>query len=252
MLDYFSATVGTILIIFIICICLVIFAPKSHNFYDIDTYYPELNKLKNSIGTDNDVIKDTFVKLDINLTGDNMFKEYNEYKQTLGEVALPAWVEWPDKNIISNKGGVCILPIYLFSKIYKSNKKLFAPLFKEISKMPGIKSIFFIKLDPGSKFIKHNNWDELANNSLRYIFCFNSFCYSDKECGIWVNGEIKKLYKDSAYVYDSSIEHSIYNNTFDSICFLIVDIERPDMPIGISDYKIPYETQKNINEMSAD
>jgi len=76
----------------------------------------------------------------------------------------------------------------------------------------------------------------MTNDYLRYIYCFNCFCLNEDDCGIWVNGEAKKLFKDYYYVFDASKEHSIYNNTIDDIVFLIVDFKRPkNISKGYSD-----------------
>ena len=54
-------------------------------------------------------------------------------------------------------------------------------------------------------------------------------------CGIWVNGESKKLISNSLVIFDSSKEHSIYNDTDYPIYALLIDLQRPEkIPNGIS------------------
>ena len=231
-LNGFSVFVAFFIITFIICISLVIFAPRSQNFFK--EVFPDLEKLSER----KDIIDETFVNLDIKLNDDNLAAEYEElYKNKKQNAHEIKWEEFPDKNIIS--GEVEILPIFMFSKINEINKNIFDKLFNFAKPMTSIQSIHFIKLKPKAKIKKHTGWADISNNTLRYIYCFNSFCYSDEECGIWVNGESKKLFKDYSYIYDSSKEHSIYNNTFDEIIFLIIDFDRPkNINVGFSEYNL--------------
>lgn len=222
---YFAITIISLIIVII----LVIFAPKSKNFYNINDTYPQFLK----VSVDENVIDNTFIKLNINLNEDELSKKYEKYESYNKPKKKLKWLDWPDKSQISGK--VQILPLFLFSKISVENIEIFSELYSKIKNIKNIASVYFLKISSNSKIKPHQNWKELSNNTLQYIFCFNSFCFSDKECGIWVNGETKKLYKNNSYIYDSSLEHSIYNNTFDDILFLCIDIERlPHIRKGVS------------------
>jgi Aspartyl/Asparaginyl beta-hydroxylase len=213
-----SIALAVAVLIFISVIILVIFAPKSQNFFKLDKF----KKL-----TDNEeLIKETFIRLGIKLNEDGLKEEYEHINIPIKELI---WRPWPDIK------GVEYLPLYMFSKTSKE-AHMFSKLFSEIAEIKDVQSVFFLKINSKFGLPKHNGWAELTNKTLRFIYCFNSFCYSEEECGIWINGESKKLFKDYHYIYDASKEHSIYNNTFDDIIFLIIDFDRPyDIPMGYSD-----------------
>ena len=233
MLESFSFYLSFCVILFIFIVALLIFAPKSHNFYKLNDIYPQLY----NICSNENVIDNTLIKLNIELNEDELSSKYKKYKAFFDEKKELPWMDWPDKKIVD--GDVQILPLYLYSKIYIDTANIFKELYDQIKLIENVVSVFFIKLPVGSKILPHNGWKELSNDNLRFIFCFNSFCYDDTQCGIWINGETKKLYQNDFYLYDSSIEHSIYNNTYDDIIFLCIDIERPaEISRGVSTYSM--------------
>jgi hypothetical protein len=226
---YFALSV----VLFIFVVALVLFAPRSKNFYNINDTYPQLA----NVYLNEDVVDKTFIKLGASFDDDGFAEKYKKYKVFHEPRAEPEWIDWPDKATAT--GDVKVLPLYMFSKIYSSNIDIFTELYAQVKSIKNVMAMFFVKLPISSKILPHCGWKELSNSTLRFIYCFNSFCRDDTECGIWVNGETKILTQGSAYVYDSSKEHSIYNNTFDDVMFLCIDIERPlDASRGISTYSI--------------
>lgn len=222
----FLIGIAIAILLFLFFIFLVIFAPKSENFFkEIDTLTPFT---KNS-----DLICDTFVRLGIQLDDDNLAEDYASYYSSIKPQQIE-WLKWPDeKNVY---GCVEYLPVHMFGKMHDNNYHTFNKLFNELSKVDGVQSVYFIKLGDHAHFKKHHGWAEFTNTTLRFIYCFNSFCYNEDECGIWVNGEAKKLFKDYYYIYDASKEHSLYNNTVDEVLFLVVDFDRPkNINSGYSD-----------------
>jgi aspartyl/asparaginyl beta-hydroxylase (cupin superfamily) len=200
--------IGIIVIIFIICITLLIFAPKSINYYDLDTY-PILKYITEN---NKDVINNSYANIE---TDDG-------------------WVNWPDS---SNVKGLCsIFPLFMFSTLSKNRKQKCQDLFKLMKNIPDVKSCAFIRIDKKSKIIKHTEWKDLSNNTLRCIFIIKSIASAPMDlCGIWVNGETKKLISGKCIIFDGSKEHSIYNETDYPVCALLLDIKRPyKIPNGIS------------------
>jgi hypothetical protein len=240
-LNTVSIFIAISIIIFLICITLVIFAPKSQNFFkDI----PGLDELSKNA----DVMQDTFVRLGVEPSEGNISQECEALREKYLKTNPDPlrWLKFPDEQIA--EGDLELLPLMLSSE-YTDEKQIFASLAAELDKINGIQSVYFIKMKPGGKLKKHTGWAQMSNNTLRYIYCFNSFCYSEDECGIWVNGEAKKLFKGCSYIYDGSKEHSIYNNIFDDVVFLIVDIKRPEgISPGYSEYKAPF----NIADLRRD
>ncbi len=216
----FIVGISVVLLLFIFCVFLVIFAPKSRNFFKgiepLDTLAKDA------------VIKDTAAQL----AADSVASQ-KKAGEKAGEDAT-----WQAKEQASAKitwrpwrsyaqGTVEYLPIYMFSKTNSHNYATFSKLFDRVIQIDGIQSVFFLKIHPQSSIAKHKGWAAVSNKTLRFIYCFDSLCFSEDECGIWVNGESKKLFKDYHYVYDASKEHSIYNNTIDAVVFLIIDFDRP-------------------------
>lgn len=228
-------SLGLVIIVFIVCIFLVIFAPKPVNFFDVSLYNPELDKLvKNEeLVLQNSVLLDI---IDEDKEDDKTLEKINHYKLGLsGESNKPLkWIRWPDNSIIS--GGVYIAPIFMMGKFSESNMVRFSSLLGLIGDIPDIKALYFIKIDVNSSFIKHKGYKSMTNNTLRYLYCFNSYCYDETESGLWIGGDAKKLIQGSSIIYDASKEWSLYNKTANDIVYLIIDFKRPDsIPVGYSD-----------------
>jgi hypothetical protein len=221
-------SLGLVIIVFIVCIFLVIFAPKPVNFFDISLYNPELDKLvKGEVVLENSVILDI---IDEDIEDVATLEKMNKYKP---DKPLK-WLRWPDNSVIS--GGVYIAPIFLFGKLEETNAGHFSSLLHLIKDIPDIKALYFIKIDVNSSFIKHKGYKSMTNDTLRYLYCFNSYCYDESESGLWINSECKKLIQGNSVIYDASKEWSLYNKTANDIVYLIIDFKRPEsVPIGYSD-----------------
>ena len=236
MFDESLLSLGLVIIIFIFCIFLVIFAPKPINFFDVDLYTPELDKLiKNEdLVLENSVLLNT---IDEDITDAITLEKITQYKN-MSEIV---WTQWPDGSIVSGK--VYIAPVFIGGRFEYSNVNRFSTLLNMIKHIPNIKSLYFIKIDVNSSFIKHKGYKS-DNDTLRYIYCFNSYCYDETESGLWIGGEAKKLIQGSSVVYDSSKEWSLYNKTANDIIYLVIDFKRPEnIPIGYSDN----ETEFNLD-----
>lgn len=200
--------IGIFIIVFIICIALLIFAPKSTNYYSVDTY-PILKY--------------------INENNMNIIKEEFESIKKSDD-----WVLWPDKEHVN--GNYEIYPMYMFGTINKKRKETCSNTYALIQNTPNIKSCVFLRVNPNSSINKNKGWSELSNKTLCCIFILESLAHPKVEkCGIWVNGESKKLTKNKLIIFDSSKEHSIYNKMDEPVYILLLDIERPDkLPDGTS------------------
>lgn len=196
-----SVFIGISVIIFIICVLLLIFAPKSINYYSIETY----PILKSICENNKDIINKDF---------DNIENDAD-------------WINWPDPGYVS---GVCkIFPIYIYSILSKKRKHKCSETYKLIKNMPDVKTCAFIKIDKKSKLNKQTECKELSNSTLRCLYVLKSVSSAPVEtCGIWVNGESKKLISNKLIIFDSSKEHSIYNGTDYPLYALLIDIKRPE------------------------
>jgi hypothetical protein len=217
-----SIFIGLFIIIFIISVSLLIFAPKSKNYYDASTY-PFIQYINEN---NNQLIKDEFYKIKNN----------------------DKWLKYPDKK--NTKGDCEIWPLYVFSTESKYRISMNSELYKIITNTPDIKSCLFIKFHPKSEIIKSKLWKELANNTLRCLIIIDA-PNDINNCAIWVNGEIKKLKNNDLIIFDSSKEYSIYNKTKYPLHILVIDIKRPNsIPIGTSDIKYNDEIYTLINTLN--
>lgn len=239
MSEYAFTYIGITIIIFIVCIFLVIFAPKSRNFFKKD----ELDLGQQDIL---DILEDNLLLEDtMNNLGISTEEEYEEVGEESNDLD---WIAWPDEQMVN--GDVQFLPIFMFSKLNEKNLNKFKKLFHKISNIKCVRSIYFIKIKSGSKINKHTGWKELTNLSLRYIYCLDGYSLDENQSGIWVNGECKKLSRGDTYIYDASKEHSMYNYTSDDVIYLIVDFKRPnDIPSGYSDYELGEERIEEIRNL---
>ena len=200
--------IRNVFIIFIVSVSLLIFAPRSVNFYNDDTY----PILKSIYENNKEIITEDFEKIE---------KETN-------------WINWPDSENISGK---CeIFPLYMFSIVSKKRKHKCINSYNLIQNIPGVKTCTFLKIDKKSKMTKQTQWKDLSNTTLRCLLVLKSVSSAPVEkCGIWVNGETKKLISGNLIIFDSSKEHSIYNETDYPLYTLLIDLQRPEkIPNGIS------------------
>jgi hypothetical protein len=233
---------AVIIVIFIFITFLVIFAPKKQNFFKYKQVFP--NGEIDTIINDEKLIKNISENLNIKLNNDILFYDIEndnddeEKNQSLNTKDKFKWNDCKNNDII--EGDVKYIPILLNEKLYSENYHCCNELFDKLSKYNNIRSVFFIKLGSYSGIKKHEGFAPLTNNTLRFIYCFNSFSFNEKDCGLWVYGECKKFFKGINYLFDASKEHSIYNNTEDeNIVFLIIDIERPKtIKKGVSNNEI--------------
>jgi aspartyl/asparaginyl beta-hydroxylase (cupin superfamily) len=221
-----SIFIGLIVIVFIICVTLLIFAPKSINYYPIETY-----PILESIYENNKSI--------IN-------KDFDDIENDTD------WLDWPDMTYVS---GTCkIFPMYIFSTLSKKRKQKCSKTYKLIKNMPNIKTCAFIKIDKKSKLNKQTECKELANSTLRCLYILKSVSHAPIEtCGIWVNGESKKLISNKIIIFDSSKEHSIYNGTDYPLYALMIDIKRPEkIANGISQREYSNELYNFVCKLTND
>ena len=207
--DANTLNLAVAIVAFIIVVVLLIFAPASRNFYDISKFS----------------IKDM---------PPDAIEEVRDHLNIMMENQQEAveWYSWPDKTAV---GDIAILPIYFQKKVWSTEE--FGKLCGFLRSMQ-VESIYIVKMPKGTHFRKHSGWAHLSNQTLRYVYCIHSMSMSDRDAGIWINGQIKTLKMDDVYVYDSSIEHSLYNDTYDDIYLLFVDLPRLNSARGISENKV--------------
>ena len=138
----------------------------------------------------------------------------------------------------------------MFSVFSESRKKISINTYKLIKNIPDVKTCTFIKINSESSIEKSTKWKDLSNTTLCCLLVLEAPFPNIEECGIWVNGESKKLSKNSLIIYDSSKEHSIYNKSDEDIYILMLDIGRPPtIPYGTSKKEYNYEIHDFIHNL---
>jgi len=208
------------IITFIISVT-IIFIPKDQHYHN--DVYPELKNLKKSYG----IIRQNLV----NICGGDEFNITNG-----------AWSKFPD-NV---KGDVGIIPLYMHNKPSKYfTKELYDILCKY-----GVISAYFIKLGKKSEILPRIQFKSM-NKTLQAIHIIDSNNYSMDKCGIVVSSYSKSLKNNNIIVYDSSKEHSLYNNTNDIVYLLVLDLPRPySIPIGQSKKNNTIELDNLIKDIN--
>jgi aspartyl/asparaginyl beta-hydroxylase (cupin superfamily) len=216
--------IGVIVVFLITYVVFINFILKSTNYYKPETF-PILKYISKN--------------------NQNIF--INEFNKIEND---PNWVNWPDSENIS--GDCKIFPIYMFGTISKDRKAKCLKLYNLIHNIPNVKSCAYIKIGQNSKLCKQRQWKDLANSTLRCLFILKSVASAPIEtCGICVNNESKKILSNNLVVFDSSKEHSIYNNTDYPVYALMVDIKRPvNIPDGTSDREYSIELYNFVCDLN--
>jgi len=212
--------IGVIVVIFILCIALLIFAPKGKNYFN-SNIYPIVKYLhENNLQT----FKDDFKKI----------KDEN-------------WVNYTID--VQGKCGMC--PLYMFSITSKKNTKLCQNTYDLVHNIPDLKTCTYMIIHPKSQILKNKGWKDLANNTLRCAVIINSMTSTMDKCGIWVNGQTKKIKANDLLIFDASKEYSIYNHTPLNLELLIFDIKRPDnIACGLSERLYSNKLQGFISKIN--
>jgi aspartyl/asparaginyl beta-hydroxylase (cupin superfamily) len=221
--------IGFVVVVFIISVTLMIFAPRSINFYPYNVY-PIIKYIHEN---NTDVIKSDLQKI-----------------KNLDKLDTNHWIKWPDKKLVKNE--YIIYPLYMFSVVSKSRKLVCDATYKLIKNIPDVKTCTFLKIGSNSAIKKHKKWKELSNESLSCLFILEAPMASINDCGIWINGETKKISKNKMFIFDSSKEHSIFNSTDYPIYGLLLDVGRPkNIPNGASDTLYSDEIFEFINKLKS-
>ena len=182
--------VSGIVIMFVICITLVIFAPKQHVFHNIKDYYPEL------------------------------LKHFHDAQVELihKEVDAGDWEDCPDEWVL--KGSYKRIKLYDESE-YMCDIRKYAHTVNIISQIPGLKGAYLGRL--GSKTIlKVRKTDK---NHMHVSIPLEKGFETADQCGVWVKRETRALHRK--IMYDTSKIFSMYNKTDIPTKFLILEMEWP-------------------------
>ena len=207
-------------IVLILSVSLLIFAPKGKNYYK--NIYPHLNNISENIKI---------------------------FEEDLNTIKKEEWIQYPC-NIFNN---VMIYPLYIFDTKVKKNIKTCIKSFNIIKTIPDIVSIYYLLLESNSKILTHKKWKSISNITFCAMIVLEvDDLFTADECFICVDGESRSLKKDEIYIFDSSREYSIVNDTDEPLYVLILDIKRPKKHknLGISNTEYDNKTIEFIKKIN--
>jgi hypothetical protein len=204
-----------IVILIVVCLSLVIFAPKNKTFRD-RRIYPTLEIVSDPMHTQ--LIRDDIKSL-----------EQEDF------------VDYPDEEMwkFNKSSDYKIFPFYMFGTFSRKNINKCQDTFKIAHNIPYIRTMAFIKIGAKSVLKVHQNWKDVSNETFRCFLGINVPTSDVDVCGIWVEGDAKKLEDNKWVVFDASRKHSIYNKYTKDCYLLMFDLQRPDNTTGCSDQKLP-------------
>lgn len=197
------------------CLSLVIFAPCDKVFFNKEIY-PQLNILSDSMQLH--LIKDDLRRLE-----DNQF------------------VNYPDQDMwkFNSESIYKIFPFYMVGVFAKKNIAQCPDTFRLAQYIPYIRTMSFVKLGPKSVLKVHQSWKELANDTFRCVLGLEIPANDIHACGIWVQGNVKKIEEDKWVIFDASKKHSMFNKQDTPCCMLMLDLKRPTKVLGLSNHPLP-------------
>ena len=218
---------ATIIILIVVCTSLAIFAPKNKAFFD-RRIYPALE-----IISDNMHIQ--LIKDDLNSLNDSDF------------------IEYPDKDMwkYNETSHYEMFPFYMFGKFSRENMSKCQDTFKIAQNIPYIRSMSFIKIRSKSVLKVHQSWGNISNETFRCFLGVNIPASDVNICGVWIEGDAKKLEENKWLVFDSSKKHSIYNKHKKDCYMLMFDLQRPGNSVGLSQKLLPKDV-KNFCDQTFD
>lgn len=207
-----------LIVAIVICLSLVIFAPCDKVFFTKDTY-PILNVLS-------DAMQLHLIKDDVKKIEGSHFVEYPD----------------PDMWRFNSSSSYGIYPFYMFGRFFKENIKRCADTFSIAHYVPHAHTMAFVRLGPKSVLKVHKSWKEVANITYRCVLGLDIPANDLHACGIWVQGNAKKIEENKWVIFDASRLHSMFNKQSKPCYMLMFDLTRPS-GVGISDYSMPDLTE---------
>ena len=214
-----------LIILIVLCTSLAIFAPKNKSFYDRNIY-PEL-----------ELISDP---MHMQLISDDLALVLNNF------------IEYPDKEMwkYNESSHYEMFPFYMFGQFFRVNLNKCPDTFKLAHNIPYIRSMAFIKIKSKSVLKVHNNWKDISNETFKCFLGVSVPTSDVNMCGVWVEGDAKKIEENKWLIFDSSKKHSIYNKHTKDCYMLMFDIQRPGNSVGLSNKPLTAEVKNCINHLN--
>jgi len=215
---------AVVIILIVACLSLVIFAPKNKTFYDW-RIYPHLEIVSDPMHLQ--LIRDDLNSLDA--------KDFIDYPD-------------PDMWKFNKSSNYEIFPFYMFGEFSRKNLAKCSDTFKIAHNIPYIRSMAFVKIGPRSVLKVHQSWKDISNETFKCFLGVNVPTNDVNACGVWVEGDAKKLEDDKWVVFDASRKHSVYNKSTKNSYMLMFDLQRPSGTLGLSQKSLPDDLKRFITQ----
>jgi hypothetical protein len=192
--------VGFVIVVFVLTIVLLIFAPKSSNFFSANLY-PRHALLSMS----------------------KIHKEIDKNPSM-------KWRAWPDQKNVSGTFEIC--PLFMFGRVARGSRADHPNVFKKVAALPDVRTCAFFRLGSNSMLRPHTRWKDSSNSTLCMFIVTDAPSTSIDKCGAWVSGELKKIEKNKILLIDCSKLHSLYNDTTHPVTGLMLDLVRPSTMVS--------------------
>lgn len=216
---------AVLIILIVACLALAIFAPKNKSFYD-RRIYPELE-----------------------IVSDSMHMQL--IKDDLNSLTQSDFIDYPDQDMwkYNETSSYEMFPFYMFGKFSRENINKCPDTFKLAHNIQHIRSMSFIKIGAKSVLKVHQNWKDISNETFRCFLGVNVPTCDVHMCGVWVEGNTKKLEDNKWLVFDASKKHSIYNKYKKDCYLLMFDLQRPGNSVGLSQKSLPDDLKSCITQI---
>jgi aspartyl/asparaginyl beta-hydroxylase (cupin superfamily) len=132
---------------------------------------------------------------------------------------------WVEKNLYqeSNEDGWDVAPLMIGGSKIEQRCKKFPKLVALTDQLPGIMSISFSLLKPGTHIVPHKGYDDYSERVLRYHL---GLVVPKGDIGIRVEREIRGWEPGKSWIFDDYLIHEAWNFTDKNRLVLIIDFLR--------------------------
>jgi len=145
-------------------------------------------------------------------------KEENKNKDRLFE-------PWIERNLYqdSNENGWDVAPLKIGGSTIEERCTIFPILKKLTDQIPGIVSVSYSLLKPGTHIVAHKGYDEYSEKILRYHM---GMIVPEGDIGIRVEKEIRGWQNGKSFIFDDFLIHEAWNFSDKERIVLIIDFLR--------------------------
>ena len=134
------------------------------------------------------------------------------------------WVDWPEKEIYTEKDQWKVFPFRGLGKWFDRNGSRCPKTYEILKSLPGIGASTFSRMGPSTVIKPHHGWADVAD---AYLRCHFGLVIPVDLSGVWVEGEVRFHKAGDIIVFDDSKAHTGFNRSDGLRAILILDIERP-------------------------